>query len=122
MQVQIKRVYDTPSTSDGLRVLVDRLWPRGLKKEDARIDVWAKQLAPSSELRKWFAHKDERFAEFARCYRTELSRASTEIDKLLSSTGDGKMTLLYAARNATSNHAIVLREWITHHCKSRTKV
>jgi len=117
MQIQIKRVYDAPSTTDGHRVLVDRLWPRGLTKKDAAIDVWAKELAPSAELRKWFAHKDERFGEFTRRYDLELDSLTAEIDKLLSSARSGKLSLLYGARNTTSNHAVVLRDWIERHSK-----
>lgn len=110
MEIQIKRVYDGPAPDDGLRVLVDRLWPRGLKKEDAALDIWAKELAPSAELRKWFAHKDERFNEFARRYNLELNNLATEIEKLRASIGNGTATLVYAAKNTASNHAIVLRE------------
>ena len=82
VQVQIKRVYDKPAPTDGLRVLVDRLWPRGLTKKDAAINVWAKDLAPSSELRTWFNHRDERFEEFTRRYRLELDSTTAEIDEL----------------------------------------
>ncbi len=115
MQIQIKRVYDAPSTTDGHRVLVDRLWPRGLAKKDAAIDVWAKKLAPSGELRKWFAHKDERFEEFSRRYDRELDSATAEVEQLLSSVGDGTLTLLYAAKNTTCNHAVVLKSRLQRH-------
>lgn len=117
MQIHIKRIYDPPAESDGLRVLVDRLWPRGVKKEDAAIEIWAKELAPSNELRRWFSHEEERFEEFTRRYHQELSNATTEIDSLLSSVGGGVMTLLYAARNTTSNHAVVLQLWLQVHLK-----
>ena len=109
MQIQIKRVYEKPAPTDGHRVLVDRLWPRGLTKKDAAIDVWAKELAPSGELRRWFAHKDERYAEFTHRYRLELDSATAEIERLLSSAGDGAVTLLYAAKSTTSNHVLVLK-------------
>jgi len=115
MPIHIKRVYDAPSVTDWLRVLVDRLWPRGLTKKDAAINVWAKELAPSGELRKWFGHKDERFGEFTRRYDLELDSLTAEIDKLLSSASSGKLTLLYAARDKMSNHAVVLRDWIERH-------
>jgi uncharacterized protein YeaO (DUF488 family) len=115
VQVQIKRIYDPPTSSDGLRVLIDRLWPRGVAKEDAAVDVWAKELAPSNELRKWFAHEDEKFEEFTRRYHLELANATGEIDKLLTSVDDGVVTLLYAAKNTTSNHAIVLQAWFLRH-------
>ena len=109
MRIQIKRVYDKPASTDGLRILVDRLWPRGLTKKTAAIDVWAKELAPTVELRKWFDHNDKRFEEFTRRYCLELDNATGEIERLLSTVGCSTMTLLYAARNTTSNHAIVLR-------------
>jgi uncharacterized protein YeaO (DUF488 family) len=116
MQVQIKRIYDPPASSDGLRVLVARLWPRGVTRDAAAVDVWAKELAPSNELRKWFAHEDEKFEEFTRRYHLELANVTSEIDKLLSSANDGVVTLLYAAKNTTSNHAIVLQAWLQIRC------
>lgn len=109
MQIRIKRVYDRPTPADGRRVLVDRLWPRGLRKEDAAIDVWARELAPSSGLRKWFNHEDKRFSGFAHRYNLELDSAREEIDKLLASIGSSTATLLFAAKNIRSNHAIVLK-------------
>ena len=115
MQVHIKRVYDKPAPTDGLRVLVDRLWPRGLTKKDAAINVWAKDLAPSSELRTWFDHRDERFEEFTRRYRLELDSAKAEIDELMNVASGGAVTLLYAAKNKTSNHAIVLQKLLQRH-------
>ncbi|MDA7978040.1 MAG: DUF488 family protein [Pirellulales bacterium] len=108
MQIQIKRVYDAPAATDGLRILVDRLWPRGLTKKQAAIDVWAKELAPSAELRKWFGHDDERFDEFTQRYGLELDRVTTEVTRLLATIGDGPATLLYSARNDDCNNAIVL--------------
>ena len=115
MQVHIKRIYDKPARTDGLRVLVDRLWPRGLTKENAAIEVWAKELAPSSELRKWFAHKDERFEEFTRRYRNELDYSTVNIDELLASTSGGTVTLLFAAKNQRINHAVILQAWLQCH-------
>ncbi len=115
MQVHIKRVYDKPAPTDGLRVLVDRLWPRGLTKKDAAINVWVKELAPSSKLRTWFDHRDERFEEFTRRYRLELDSATAEIDELTNVASGGAVTLLYAAKNKKSNHAIVLQELLQRH-------
>jgi len=115
VQVHIKRVYDKPAPTDGIRVLVDRLWPRGLTKEDAAINLWAKDLAPSSELRRWFDHRDERFEEFTRRYRLELNSAIAEIDELMNLASGGAVTLLYAAKNKTSNHAIALQECFQRH-------
>lgn len=106
MTFRIKRVYDKPAKSDGLRVLVDRLWPRGLEKADARLDRWMKEIAPSQELRKWFGHEPERFVEFKRRYRKELSKdALAELREL----GKGRtVTLLYGARDPEMNQAAVL--------------
>lgn len=112
MQIQIKRVYETEDSGDGLRVLVDRLWPRGLRKCDAAIDVWAIDLAPSTELRRWFAHREDRFDEFATRYRQELEQARDHADAILIAAKGDVVTLLYAARNPACNHAIVLREWL----------
>jgi uncharacterized protein YeaO (DUF488 family) len=117
VRIHIKRIYDPPAESDGLRVLIDRLWPRGVSKEDAAIDVWAKELAPSNGLRRWFSHEDEKFEEFARRYRHELKNTAVEIDNLLSPARGGVVTLLYAARNATSNNAVVLQSWLQAHLK-----
>ena len=108
MTFQIKRVYEPASPKDGTRVLVDRLWPRGLKKSDAHVAVWMKDVAPSPGLRTWFHHDPERFAEFRRRYTTELKAnpALGELRKL----GKGKaVTLLYAAHDPQVNHALVLQ-------------
>jgi uncharacterized protein YeaO (DUF488 family) len=106
MTFRIKRIYEPPAKSDGLRVLVDRLWPRGVKKTEARLDLWMKDVAPSTELRKWFGHEPERFAEFKRRYKKELSKeALAELRKL----GKGKtVTLLYGAKDPEMNQAAVL--------------
>jgi uncharacterized protein YeaO (DUF488 family) len=103
---RIKRVYEKPARSDGMRILVDRLWPRGLKKADAKIDLWMKEVAPSQTLRKWFGHEPDRFAEFKRRYKRELSKdAFAELKNL----GRGRtVTLLYGARDPKMNQAAVL--------------
>ena len=107
-QVYCKRVYLPASDTDGFRVLVDRLWPRGIKKENAHVDMWAKALAPSTELRKWFGHDPERFEEFARRYEEELS-ANAEAGALLKEirTHD-VVTLLFGAKDENHNNAVVL--------------
>jgi len=106
MSFRIKRVYDKPAKADGLRVLVDRLWPRGLKKTDAKLDHWMKEVAPSNELRRWFGHEPDKFAEFKRRYRKELSKdALAELRKLGKSR---TVTLLYGARDPEMNQAAVL--------------
>jgi ribokinase len=119
-KLQIKRIYDDPSEEDGYRVLVDRLWPRGVSKADAAIDEWAKEVAPSTELRKWFGHKEERFEEFAAKYEAELRpnpAAEDFADRCRSILEEEHrpVTLLYAAKSPTINHALVLRRWLERH-------
>lgn len=118
MDVKIKRVYDTPVKSDGFRVLIDRLWPRGLSKEHAEVDLWDKDIAPSPKLRReWHAdpnaHTSERFAAFAADYRTELAAGpgTDALDELVELAREHiPLTLVYGAKDETSNHAIVLLE------------
>jgi len=111
--VQIKRIYDEPARSDGHRVLVDRLWPRGITKERAHLDEWAKDVAPSTELRKWFSHDPKRMAEFRTRYLHELHAARPlELTALAKESEKGRVTLLYAAHDPKINHAIVLKEAI----------
>ena len=107
MSFRIKRIYDHAKPGDGLRVLVDRLWPRGIKKTDAQLDDWMKDVAPSDALRKWFGHKPDRFAEFSRRYKKEL--AGSESVKALRALGKKKkVTLLYGAADPEHNQAVVL--------------
>lgn len=111
--IQLKRAYDKPSRTDGLRILVDRLWPRGIKKEQLRLDAWAKELAPSTELRKWFAHDPKKWPEFRKRYRAELRQtgATKLIHELTASPKAAKkITLLYGAKDREHNEAIVLRD------------
>ena len=109
MDVRLKRAYEAPATSDGYRVLIDRLWPRGVRRDEARLDEWAKELAPSGELRRWFAHDPERFEEFRARYRAELAdrRALLELARRASV---GPVTILYAARDQQHNNAVVLAD------------
>lgn len=108
MNISIKRVYLPAEDSDGYRVLVDRLWPRGIKKENAKIDLWAKGLAPSAELRKWFNHIPERFEEFSKKYVEEL-KANPEVAPILDAIRQhDKVTLLYGAKDEQHNNAVVL--------------
>jgi uncharacterized protein YeaO (DUF488 family) len=120
MTIAIKRVYDPPEGSDGFRVLVDRLWPRGLTKEKAELDLWAKEIAPSTELRQEFNHRPEKFAEFKRHYRLELSKnpAVTAFRRELKRP---KLTLLFGARDPKINHAVVLAEYLKHGAKRSGK-
>jgi len=108
--LQIKRVYDPPSSRDGTRVLVDRLWPRALSKDRARVDLWLKELAPSTELRRWFGHDPERFAEFRDRYRRELAEQAEALAALRGLVRKGAVTLLFAAHDVEHNNAVVLRE------------
>lgn len=108
MPLRIKRVYEEPTDDDGRRILVDRIWPRGLSKERARIDEWRKEVAPSTELRRWFDHDDERFAEFERRYREELAEQADALDRIAELARQGMVTLVYGARNERSNQAVVL--------------
>ncbi len=108
--LKIKRIYDQPSASDGTRVLVDRLWPRGLTKEKARLDDWMKEIAPSDELRKWFGHDEEKWQEFKRRYKSELETKTDLIQKLKSASKKGTVTLLFSAKDEENNNAAVLKE------------
>lgn len=107
--IRLKRVYEPSDTKDP-RILVDRLWPRGLKKEVAAIDHWAKDLAPSTELRKWFHHDPTQWSEFRHRYTVELAQRHAELDQLRSLARQGPVTLVYSARDEQHNQAIVLRE------------
>jgi uncharacterized protein YeaO (DUF488 family) len=110
--IQIKRIYDPPAIEDGFRVLVDRLWPRGVSKERAALDKWLKEIAPSPELRIWFGHEPAKFKEFAKRYNTELSHnpATAEVMQLVKQ--HKTLTLLYAARNPAVNHALILQKFL----------
>ena len=112
LQIAIKRAYDEPTKDDGKRILVDRLWPRGLSKERAQVDLWLKDVAPSNELRKWFAHDPEKFAEFRRRYKAELAsgEAIDALGQLRELARQGPVTLLFAAHDTEHNNAVVLRD------------
>lgn len=112
MRFHLKRVYEPAADGDGLRVLVDRLWPRGLKKEDAAVDLWLKEIAPSAGLRKWFGHDPKKWAEFRRRYRAELGERQDEIATLRERGGCGRVTLLYGAKDDAHNQAVVLKEFL----------
>lgn len=113
--VRLKRAYDSPAADDGHRVLVDRLWPRGVKKADAAVDHWAKELAPSTKLRKWFGHDPARWEEFRRRYSEEINQRADELDRLRDLALKGPVTLVYAARDEIHNDAVVLREILLDH-------
>jgi uncharacterized protein YeaO (DUF488 family) len=109
MSVFLKRAYESPATTDGTRVLVDRLWPRGVTKAKARIDLWLKDLAPSTELRKWFGHDPEKWSEFQTRYRAEL-KGNPALSSLRELARQGNITLIYAAKDESHNDAVVLRQ------------
>lgn len=113
MKINLKRVYEPPAAEDGTRILVDRLWPRGLTKEKARVDLWLKDIAPSTELRKWFGHDPARWAEFKRRYRAELSHDTEQVAQLKAETKKGRVTLVYGARDEEHNDAVVLLDYLT---------
>lgn len=110
--VKVKRIYDPPSPEDGKRILIDRLWPRGIKKEEARMDEWLKDIAPSSELRKWFSHDPEKWEGFRERYRKELKDKSDLIGKIRGESKKGTVTLLFSAKDKEHNNAVVLKEVI----------
>ena len=112
MNVQIKRVYEEPSTSDGKRILIDRLWPRGLTKEKAKVDLWLKDIAPSTELRQWFGHDPSKWNEFKKRYHDELKKNREIILKLIEQLKTGKVTLVYGAKDEEHNDAVVLKEYL----------
>jgi len=113
----VRRVYDTPAADDGMRILVDRLWPRGVAKRDLALDRWAKELAPSTALRTWYGHRPERFEEFRRRYREELSSepAATEVGELRQAAADRTITVLTATRDVERSGAAVLAQVLAGH-------
>jgi len=112
MNIQIKRVYEKPVKEDGKRILVDRLWPRGLTKEKASIDLWLKEIAPSTELRKWFGHDPDKWNEFQKRYHQELKNNESEVSILKEQLKKGTVTLVYGAKDEEHNEALVLTEWL----------
>ena len=109
MRVKIKRVYEEPDVDDWFRILVDRLWPRGLTKVRAKVDLWLRDIAPSTELRKWFSHDPAKWEEFQRRYHTELQRSPEQLALLLQAFRKGPVTLLYAPKDELRNEAVVLQ-------------
>lgn len=119
MPIQLKRVYDDAEKEDGMRILVDRIWPRGVSKEDAKLDEWVKEIGPSDELRKWFDHDADKYEEFKKKYKKELKQNSEQsgaLDQMKKWTKekDKKLTLVYAAKDEQHNQATVLKEILDH--------
>lgn len=123
MDIKIKRVYEKPEADDGYRVLVDKLWPRGIRKADLPYDYWAKELTPSTAARKAFGHKAENFDAFKERYLGELNTSdearacAQQLEENVMHAGDNTITLLYAARDPKINHAVILREWLEEQMK-----
>ena len=112
MGISIKRVYEPPDKKDGYRVLIDRLWPRGMKKEDAGIDEWVKEIAPSNELRKWYNHDPSKWEEFKRRYFGELECRRDAVEKLVRRVSKDTVTFLFSSKEVKLNNAVALKEYI----------
>ncbi len=121
LKIELARAYHAPVTKAHYRVLIDRLWPRGVKKEDLKIDDWMKDLAPSTELRKWFNHDPERWDEFRKRYFKELDAKADQVSDLLESAGSRPLLLLYGAKDEEHNQAVALKEWMEKHLAKLTK-
>lgn len=111
--IRIRRAYEPPASADGTRILVDRLWPRGVSKETLAIERWIKEIGPSDALRRWFGHDAERWDEFRRRYAAELAKQAELLDELRSLARQGRLTLVYAAHDDAHNNAVVLRDVLT---------
>lgn len=116
--IRLKRAYDEPAKNDGRRVLVDRIWPRGVKKTDLALNDWFKQVAPSKDLRQWFEHDPEKWQEFKQRYFDELKARPEEIRSLLATAREGRLTLVYAAREEQHNNAVALKEFLQKNNRS----
>lgn len=119
MKLRLKRVYEPPVDTDGMRILVDRLWPRGLSKAEAKIDFWAKDAAPSNELRRWYQHEPEKWPEFRHKYLAELQGNREAVQELIAKIGNRNATLLFGAKEAHLNNAAVLKEYLQTLVKGR---
>jgi len=118
MPISFKRVYEKPSLKDGKRILVERLWPRGLKKDEAKIDEWLREVAPSTELRKWFGHDPAKWDEFKERYWKELDKKNDIISKLAKERRGNKVTFVFAAKDQQHNNAVALKEYIENQLKT----
>jgi uncharacterized protein YeaO (DUF488 family) len=112
MELKIKRVYEKPDNKDGMRILVDRLWPRGLTKERASIDLWLKDIAPTAKLRKWFGHDPGKWKEFRKRYNEELKKNTDLVEIIKKRLKKGTVTLVYGAKDEEHNEALVLKKWL----------
>jgi uncharacterized protein YeaO (DUF488 family) len=112
MSINLTRAYEPPNKADGTRILVDRLWPRGLTKRKAKIDLWLKEIAPTTELRKWFGHDPKKWRSFCRRYQRELKGHPDQLKLIRSKAQEGTVTLVYGARDQEHNEAVVLKNWL----------
>ncbi len=115
--IKVKRIYDPPEGGDGFRILVDRLWPRGLSKEKARVDLWLKEISPSNELRKWYGHDPAKWAEFKKRYFQEIKERREEMNLLLEKAGEGTVTFLFSSQEEKLNNAAALKEFVERRLK-----
>ena len=116
MSIRLKRVYEKPAKADGYRVLVDRLWPRALKKNDAQIDEWPREIAPTAELRKWFGHDPARWKEFKKRYAAELDDRHEQVKRFARESQKRTITFLFGAKDARHNNAVALKDYIERLC------
>jgi uncharacterized protein YeaO (DUF488 family) len=114
-EIRLKRAYEKPAPADGFRVLVERLWPRGLTRERAAVDLWMKELAPSPELRRWYGHDPAKWTEFQKRYRAELAKKPDQVEELRKRAREGTVTFVYGARDEQHNSALVLKAYLEHH-------
>ena len=112
LEIRLKRAYEAPTADDGMRILVERLWPRGVKKADAAIDHWAKDISPSPDLRKWFGHQPQLWEEFCRRYAEELRQNADAVEALRQLCAGGRVTFVFAARDRERNSAVLLRDFL----------
>ena len=119
VKIQVKRVYEAPDPGDGKRILIDRLWPRGLSKAKAEVDVWMKEIAPSTELRRWYGHRAEKWPEFKKRYHAELDEKPDLVGELMSHVEKEKATLLFGSREERLNNAFALKEYLESRAQRR---
>lgn len=119
MKIQVKRVYEAAGSGDGKRILIDRLWPRGLSRAKAEVDVWMKEIAPSTELRRWYGHDVEKWAEFKKRYHAELDKNSGAVGELISHVEEDGVTLIFGSREERLNNAFALKEYLESRARYR---
>lgn len=112
IRIKIKRIYDPPGVEDGFRILVDRLWPRGLSKEKAKVDLWLREISPSNELRKWYGHDPQKWGEFKKRYSREIAGKGEDLDLLVQKAKEGTVTFLFSSKEEKLNNAAALKEFV----------